>query len=99
MQGYSHVRLLVAFAIIAIAEALIGLTFGSGAAGRSFPALLAILFGILMALGIVSDSIWFVERGGRGAYKISRKREPGSYWVTMGLYGVSCLAFAALYLR
>lgn len=99
MKGYSHVRLLVAFAIIAIAEGLIGLIFGGGAAGRSFPALLTIFFGILIALGIVSDSVWFAERGGRGVYKISRKREPGSYWVTMGLYSVACLAFAALYLR
>jgi hypothetical protein len=98
MSVNPYLRLFGALAAIPTAALLIGVLFGRRTATFLTPALVAAFFGGLVIIALTSGSVWFAERGGSGAYKIGRKKEPFWYWLTVTLYAVFCAAFASFYI-
>ena len=97
MSVKPYLRLFGALATIPISALLIGVLFGRRAANFVAPGLVATFFGGLIIFALTSGSVWFAERGGNGAYKISRKKEPFWFWLTVTLYVVFCAASASFY--
>ncbi len=97
MPSHPYLRLFGAFATIPIAALSIGVIFGRQTALSTVPALFVAFFGALATMALINGSVWFAERGGKGAYRIDGKKEPFWYWLIVATYGVFSLAFACLY--
>ena len=60
--------------------------------GGFFAALLA----WLALNGLFTRTVWIVEGGVAGPYKVGRQEQPTAYWLTISLYGVLMAFILAL---
>jgi hypothetical protein len=93
-----YLRLFGAFVTVPVTGLLIAALFGRQAAMFMIPALFVTFFGALITSALISGSVWFAERGGSGAYKISRNKDSFWYWMIIILYGAIGIAFASFYI-
>ena len=96
MREGSYPRLFGFFAVLFIPSLEVRVILGEAAMKRAVPVLAAIPFAALVGMAVVSGSVWFAEKGGYGAYRISREKEPLWYWFTVGMWGA--LAAGSLWL-
>jgi hypothetical protein len=99
MHEGSYPRLLGFFAVLYGPSFLIGGLFGVAAMKRAMPALVAIPLAALAGMALVSGSVWSAQRGGNGAYKVSRLKEPFGYWATVSVYAACSIGALFLYAR
>lgn len=95
----SYPRLLGFFATLAVPALATRAIFGEAELKQVLPILLSLPFGALAIMALASGQVWFAERGGCGAYRISRAKEPISYWVTVGMWGATSVLFLSALLR
>ena len=97
MRKGSYLRLFGFFAVLFIPSLVTWATFGEVALKHALPVLVAAPFAALVVMALVSGSVWYAEKGGHGAYRVSRAREPFWYWITIGMWFATSLAFLSRY--
>lgn len=97
MRKGSYPRLLGFLATLYIPSLAIGVILGEAVAKRALPLLVSLPFAALVIMALASGHVWNADRDSRGAYKVSRAKEPFWYWVAVGMWAATSLAFLFMF--
>jgi hypothetical protein len=95
MREGSYPRLFGFIATLILPTVALWALFGEPVMRRAGPFLVAMPFIALVVMGVQTGSIWWADRGGYGAYKVSREEEPFWFWVNAVM--LAGCAVASLY--
>lgn len=65
---------------------------------RAFPVIFAVPFAVLVGMALMQGSVWAAHKYSKGAYRISRKKDPSDFWFFVGAYVVLCVGMLLILL-